>query len=89
MDESQQQIAHEQTRERTIYLNDFTAELAQYVHLKAKNEIQVIQETTRYESLTKKYICYKESQIAKFLHEVACFRFKSYMGPRLLNGPLM
>lgn len=74
---------------RTIYFNDFTAGLTQYIHLKAKNEMQVIQERTCYESLTKKHICNRESQIAKFLHEAACFRFKSYMGPKLLNGPLM
>lgn len=74
---------------RTIYLNDFTAGLTQYVHLKGKNEIQVIQETTCYESLTKESIRNKESQIAKFLHEAACFRFKSYMGPKLLSGLLM
>lgn len=64
MDKSQQQIVHEQTRERTICLNDFTVELTQYVHLKAKNEVQVIQETTCYESLAKKCICKEESQIA-------------------------
>lgn len=74
---------------RTIYFNDFTAGLTQYIHLKAKNEMQVIQERTCYESLTKKHICNRESQIAKFLHGAACFRFKSYMGPKLLNGPLM
>lgn len=87
---SQKQIAHEQRRKRTIYFNDFTAGLTQYIHLKAKkNEIQVIQERTCYESLTKKHICNKESQIAKFLHEAACFRFKFYMGPKLLNGSSM
>lgn len=39
---------------RTIYFSDFTAGLTQYVYLKAKTEIQVIQETTFYESLRKK-----------------------------------
>lgn len=73
----------------TIYFNDFTAGLTQYIHLKAKSEMQVIQERTCYESLTKKCICNKASQIAKLLHEAACFRFKSYMGPKFLNGPLM
>lgn len=40
--------------ERTIYCNDFTAGLIQYVYVKAKNEMQVIQETTFCESLRKK-----------------------------------
>jgi len=31
----------------------------------------------------------QQSQTAKFSHEATCFRFKSYMGPRLLNGSLM
>lgn len=74
---------------RTIYFNDFTAGLTQYIHLKAKNEMQVIQEGTCYESLTKKCVCNNKSQIAKFLHEAACFRFESYAGPKLLNGPLI
>lgn len=56
--------------ERTIYCNDFTAGLTQYVYVKAKNEMQVIQETTFCESLRKKKsICNKESGIAMFLHE--------------------
>lgn len=90
MDKTQQQIAHEQTREM-YYLSEW---LHSWTHTiwtfeSKKNEIQVIQETTCYESLTKKCICNKKFQIAKFLHEAACFRFKSYVGPRLLNGPLM
>lgn len=68
MDKSQQQIAHEQAREKGHlfeWLHSWTHTICIF---EGKNEIQVIQETTCYESLTKKCICNKESQIAKFLH---------------------
>lgn len=67
---------------RVIYLNDFTAEFTQYVHLKAKNETQVIQETTCYESLTKKCICNKKSQIAKFLAWGSLFQVQVLHGTK-------
>lgn len=83
---SQQQIAHEQRREKDYlfqWLHSWTHTIYTF---ESKNEMQVIQEGTCYESLTKKCVCNNESQIAKFLHEAACFRFESYAGPKLLNG---